>query len=47
LVTTGNLYGYGAVDGPMHEDLPLRPNSEKGRVRVQVWEDVLAAHRAG
>jgi len=47
LVTTGNLYGYGAVDGPMHEDLPLRPNSEKGRVRVQVWEDALAAHQAG
>ncbi|MGH3464164.1 MAG: NAD-dependent epimerase/dehydratase family protein [Kribbellaceae bacterium] len=47
LVTTGNLYGYGAVDGPMTEDLPLRPNSEKGRVRVRIWEQALAAHRAG
>jgi hypothetical protein len=26
LMTTGNLYGYGPVDGPMTEDLPLRPN---------------------
>lgn len=26
LVTTGNLYGYGAVDGPMTEETPLRPN---------------------
>jgi nucleoside-diphosphate-sugar epimerase len=47
LVTTGNLYGYGAVDGPMTEDLPLRPNSEKGRIRVRIWEQALAAHRAG
>lgn len=27
LVTAGNLYGYGAVEGPMTEDLPLRPNT--------------------
>ena len=47
LVTTGNLYGYGAVDGPMTEDLPLWPNSEKGRVRVRIWEQALAAHLAG
>ncbi len=47
LITTGNLYGYGAVDGPMTENLPLRPNTEKGRVRVQIWNDALEAHRAG
>jgi len=47
LVTTGNLYGYGEVDGPIREDQPLRPNSVKGRVRVQVWTDALAAHEAG
>ncbi len=47
LVTTGNLYGYGEVDGPMTEDLPMRPNSVKGRVRAQLWEDALAAHEAG
>lgn len=47
LVTTGNLYGYGQVDGPMTEQLPLRPNSVKGRVRVKLWTDALAAHEAG
>jgi nucleoside-diphosphate-sugar epimerase len=47
LVTTGNLYGYGAVDGPMTEELPLRPNTVKGRVRATLWTDALAAHEAG
>jgi nucleoside-diphosphate-sugar epimerase len=47
LITTGNLYGYGAVDGPMTENLPLRPNTDKGRVRVQIWNEALEAHRAG
>jgi len=46
LVTTGNLYGYGAVDGPMTEDTPLLPNSIKGRVRTKLWTDALAAHEA-
>jgi uncharacterized protein YuzE len=31
LVSTGNLYGYGAVDGPMTERLPLQPNTVKAR----------------
>jgi nucleoside-diphosphate-sugar epimerase len=47
LVTTGNLYGYGAVDGPMSEDLPLLPNTVKGQVRAKVWAAALAAHQAG
>ncbi|TDD29778.1 FAD-dependent oxidoreductase [Kribbella turkmenica] len=47
LVTTGNLYGYGEVDGPITEVAPLRPNSVKGRVRAKLWEDALAAHEAG
>ncbi|WP_344175173.1 NAD-dependent epimerase/dehydratase family protein [Kribbella lupini] len=47
LVTTGNLYPYGAPDGPMREQDPDRPNSAKGKVRAQVWADALAAHRAG
>jgi hypothetical protein len=46
-MTTGNLYGYGPVDGPMTEDLPLRPNTEKGRIRVRIWKEALEAHRAG
>jgi nucleoside-diphosphate-sugar epimerase len=47
LVTTGNLYGYGAVDGLMTEETPLLPNSVKGRVRAKLWTDALAAHEAG
>ncbi|MFG2099094.1 NAD-dependent epimerase/dehydratase family protein [Micromonospora echinaurantiaca] len=47
LATVGNLYGYGPVDAPMTESTPLRPNSVKGQVRVRMWTDALAAHRAG
>lgn len=47
LVITGNLYGYGPVDGPLTEDLPLASTGTKGRVRAQMWHDALAAHQAG
>lgn len=47
LVTLGNLYGYGPVDGPLTEDLPLAATGTKGRVRATMWQDALAAHRAG
>lgn len=47
LVTLCNVYGYGPVDGPMTEDLPLATTRKKGRVRVQMWHDALAAHEAG
>jgi nucleoside-diphosphate-sugar epimerase len=47
LVAMSNLYGYGAVDGPMTEDLPLAPTSVKGEVRARMWRDMLAAHEAG
>ncbi|SEL70536.1 NAD-dependent epimerase/dehydratase family protein [Nonomuraea pusilla] len=47
LVILGNLYPYGPVTGPMTEDLPLRPSSAKAAVRARMWEDALAAHRAG
>ncbi|GGM32421.1 NAD-dependent epimerase/dehydratase family protein [Dactylosporangium sucinum] len=43
LAITGNLYGYGPVDGPMTEDTPLAATSVKGRVRVAMWEEALAA----
>ncbi|MEU1288302.1 NAD-dependent epimerase/dehydratase family protein [Kitasatospora sp. NPDC005856] len=46
-VMLGNTYGYGPVDGPAHEDLPLRPSSIKGRVRAQMWHDAEVAYRAG
>lgn len=47
LVSTGNLYGYGPIDVPMTEQLPLRPDSIKGRVRAELWNAALAAHDAG
>jgi nucleoside-diphosphate-sugar epimerase len=43
----GNLYGYGPVSAPMRPDTPLAATSENGRIRVQMWEDAIAAHRAG
>lgn len=46
-VTVGNAYGYGPVDGPMTEDLPLTATTSKGRVRAQMWLDAKAAHDAG
>ncbi|MFF3108286.1 NAD-dependent epimerase/dehydratase family protein [Kitasatospora sp. NPDC057904] len=47
LVLLGNLYGYGPVDGPLTEDLPLAATGRKGRVRAQVWERARALHEAG
>ncbi|KAA2260458.1 NAD-dependent epimerase/dehydratase family protein [Solihabitans fulvus] len=46
-VMLGNTYGYGPVAGPSTEDLPMAPNSAKGRVRAAMWRDALAAHEAG
>jgi nucleoside-diphosphate-sugar epimerase len=47
LVIMGNLYGYGPVTGPMTPELPLATPSANGRIRVRMWEEALAAHRAG
>lgn len=47
LVTMGNLYGYGPVDGPMTEDTPLAAPGPKGRMRNRMWADLRAAHEAG
>lgn len=47
LATVSNLYGYGAVDGPMSPDSPLRSVSVKGGVRAAMWREALAAHRDG
>ncbi|MFD7262695.1 NAD-dependent epimerase/dehydratase family protein [Streptomyces sp. NPDC059874] len=46
-VMLGNVYGYGPVEGPITPDRPMRPNSDKGRVRAAMWEQALAAHDAG
>ncbi len=47
LVTLGNLYGYGPVDGPIGTDLPLAATGHKGRLRARMWDEALAAHEAG
>lgn len=47
LAITGNLYVYGPVDRPMTPDMPLAAPTVKGRVRVKMWEDAVAAYRAG
>ncbi|MGY1821319.1 NAD-dependent epimerase/dehydratase family protein [Geodermatophilus sp. SYSU D00079] len=47
LVTMSNLYVYGRPDGPMGPDTPLAATDLKGRVRIAMWRDALAAHEAG
>jgi nucleoside-diphosphate-sugar epimerase len=47
LVTMGNLYVYGRPSGPMSPSSPLAAVDSKGRVRLAMWTDALAAHRAG
>ncbi len=46
-VMLGNLYGYGPVDGPVTEDLPLLAPGPKGRVRARLWQEAMTAHAAG
>ena len=47
LVTMSNLYGYGPVDHPITEDDPLAATFTNGRIRARMWNDAIAAHRAG
>lgn len=47
LVVMGNLYGYGRPTGPLTADSPLAATDGKGRLRVRMWEDALAARAAG
>jgi nucleoside-diphosphate-sugar epimerase len=48
LVAMDNLYMYGPTNGrPLTEDLPYAATGRKGRVRAQMAEELLAAHRAG
>ena len=43
-----NLYSYGDPNGkPITENSPTAPNTKKGRVRAQMAETVLEAHRSG
>src|SRR5690606_11412762 len=36
LVFFDNVYAYGRVDGPMTEETPYNPSSEKGKVRERI-----------
>lgn len=47
VVAVDNLYGYGQVDGPIHEGLPMNPCSRKGRVRAALGAELAAAHAEG
>jgi nucleoside-diphosphate-sugar epimerase len=48
LVVMENVYMYGPTGGkPLTEDLPYAATTRKGRVRAEMAEDLLAAHRAG
>ena len=47
LVFADNLYLYGPTDGPLTETTPLWATSRKGRTRIQMTEQLLAAHRSG
>jgi nucleoside-diphosphate-sugar epimerase len=46
-VMMGNAYGYGPVDGPITENLPLVATTSKGTVRAKMWLDALASYDAG
>ena len=47
LVYVDNLYMYGPVSLPMHEDLPAAARTRKGRLRAELAARLLAAQREG
>ena len=47
LIVGDNLYMYGEVNGPIHEDLPYAATTRKGKVRAEAARQVLAAHQSG
>ena len=46
-VNLSNVYAYGPVEGPLTDDLPLRPTTIKGQVRAAMYREGMAAHEAG
>ncbi len=47
-IVTDNLYMYGDTNGqPLREDLPYAAHTRKGKVRAEMAESVMAAHRSG
>ena len=47
LVIGENLYMYGEVNGPIHEELPYKATTRKGRTRARMAEAALSAHQSG
>jgi nucleoside-diphosphate-sugar epimerase len=47
LAAVSNLYGYGAVDGPITQKTPLAATHPKLRLRAEMWREALALHEAG
>ena len=47
LMVVDNLYGYGPHDGPLTEDLPMRPTTRKGTVRAEMWRSLHDASTRG
>jgi nucleoside-diphosphate-sugar epimerase len=47
LIATENSYGYGFVEGPITDGMPMNPNTRKGRVRAEMWDSLADAHRSG
>ncbi len=48
LIVMENLYMYGDTDGqPIRESLPYRAHTRKGKIRAQMAEALLSAHRSG
>lgn len=47
LVVAENTYMYGDVEGEIHEGLPYRANTKKGRIRAKLADRLLDLYRAG
>jgi nucleoside-diphosphate-sugar epimerase len=47
LIFFDNVYMYGLVNGPMKEDTPYLPISEKGKVRAAIAETIMNEVKAG
>jgi nucleoside-diphosphate-sugar epimerase len=47
LVVVENLYGYGPVNVPLTEDLPLVATGRKGKTRAEMWRQLESESRAG
>jgi nucleoside-diphosphate-sugar epimerase len=47
LIVGENLYMYGEVDGLIREDLPYAAKTRKGKVRAEMSNALLEAHRTG